>query len=322
MVTNSDYEACRTAIGFLKQQTALDHLELILVAPSRAALRLDEADVEGFPFLQVVEVEGLPSTGIALAAGVRAARADWVNYCEEHSYPEPGWAEALIAPQQGPWAMVGSAMSNANPGTYTSWAALLGEFGPVVVPVESGEIHYLGPHHASYRRDLLLAFGDMLEPLLEFEAALHDALRAQGHRLYLAADAVSSHVNLSQPGSFIKSDFLGQRGFGSMRWQGQGWSWPRRLFYAAASPLIPPLRLARSVKDVRRCSKGKGLVPWIYPIMAVAMVAGAVGEALGYLFGTGRAAADRLDLELDRNAFIVEADRVKTPRTMSVGQGE
>ena len=160
LVTRSDYEAVRKTISFLEVQTALDRLELILVVPSVETLQPDEEDLAAFRWLQVVEVGPFESSGIAFAAAVRAARAPWVMYGEEHSYPAPNWAEVLIEAQQGPWSVVGCAMTNDNPGTLTSWAHLIAQFGPVVVPVESGEAGYVAGHHSSYRRDQHLEFGE------------------------------------------------------------------------------------------------------------------------------------------------------------------
>jgi hypothetical protein len=311
LVTREGYKTVRKTIGFLKRQTALDRLELILVAPSRQVLQLDEEDVAAFRWLQVVEVGQFENSGQAFAAAVQVARAEWVMYGEEHSYPAPNWAEVLIEAQRGPYGVVGCAMTNENPDTLTSWAHLLAQFGPVVVPVESGLAGYVAGHHSSYRREQLLEFGDDLPELLDGEIALHHALVARGHQLYLAAEAVSSHVNVSRFGAFVKLEFLGQRLFGALRARSLGWSWAKRLFYAAASPLIPLVRLVRASRDVRRVgSDSRNLVPWIYPIMAGAMVAGGVGEALGYLFGSGRVAAQKIDLELDRYAYTVESDRL------------
>jgi len=309
LITRGGYESIRRTVAFLKRQTALGDLELILVAPSREALQLDEEDVTAFRWFQVVEVGAFDSSGTAFAAAVRVARANWVMYGEEHSYPSPNWAEVLIEAQRGPYAVVGCAMTNDNPDTSTSWAALLGQFGPVVTPVESGVADYVAGHHSSYRRELLLEFGDDLPALLEAEVALHHALAARGHQLYLAAGAVSSHVNVSKFSAFVKLEFMGQRLFGALRARSLAWSWPRRLFYAAASPLIPLVRLARAAGDVRRVGRDHDLGVGIYPIMGLAMIAGAAGEALGYLFGGGGVASQRIDLELNRYAYTVESDR-------------
>jgi hypothetical protein len=314
LITKAGYEHIRKTVGFLKQQTALEQLELVLVVPSREAFDLDEEDIATFRWFQVVEVGPIRSTGRPFAAAIHAARADWAIYGEEHSFPEWGWAEALIRAQQGPYSVIGSAMANANQDTLTSWAHLLAQFGPVVVPVESGPAHYVAGHHSSYLREPLLELGAELPRMLDAEIAMHQALVAQGHQLYLAADAVSHHANLSQFRAFARIEFLGQRVYAGMRSRALGWSWAKRLLYAAGSPLIPIVRLARTSKDVRRVRSVHQLSPRIYLLMGAAMAVGAVGEAIGYLFGSGRGADQRVDLELDRYAFTVEPDRQARPQ--------
>jgi hypothetical protein len=314
LITKAGYEHIRKTVGFLKQQSALDQLELVLVVPSREAFDLDEEDIAAFHWFQLLEVGPIVSTGRPFAAAIHAARADWAIYSEEHSFPEPGWAEALIRAQQGEYSVIGSAMANANPDTLTSWAHLLAQFGPVVAPVESGPARYVAGHHCAYRREPLLAFGAELPMLLETEIALHHALVAQGHQLYLAADAVSHHANLSQFRAFARIEFLGQRVYGGARSRVLDWSLAKRLFYAAASPLIPIVRLARASRDVRRVGRAHHLSPWVYLLMGTAMAAGAIGEAAGYLFGSGRGAIQRIEMELDRYAFTVEPDQQARPR--------
>ena len=70
-------------------------------------------DLSAFPHAKVVRsVNHLPE---ARAAGVRAASAPIVFIGETHSYPQPGWAEALLTAFEGPWAAVVPAIGNANP---------------------------------------------------------------------------------------------------------------------------------------------------------------------------------------------------------------
>ena len=122
-------------------------MELVIVAPSRRELGLVAEEVDCFGGYQVVEVGEVDSMGPAMAAGVHAARAPVVVYAEQHSYPEPDWARVLIEKHQEPWAAVGWAIRNANPGTLTSWSHLFGQFGPVVTPVRSGPSPFLAGHH-------------------------------------------------------------------------------------------------------------------------------------------------------------------------------
>jgi glycosyltransferase involved in cell wall biosynthesis len=117
IVTPHRYETIRKTIKHLRAQTARDRLEVIIVAPSADKLGLDEAELEDFLQFRVVEVGAIKSTGGALAAGVRQARAPLVAYAEEHSYPHPAWAEALIKAHCQPWAAVGAVIANANPST-------------------------------------------------------------------------------------------------------------------------------------------------------------------------------------------------------------
>src|SRR5689334_882893 len=122
VVSLSSYQRIRRTIAALRAQTAMRRLEIVVVAPSREVLDLNEADLGEFCSFQVVEVAAIRSTGGAIAAGFQRAHAPVVAYAEEHSYPVPTWAEALLLAHKKPWAAVGAAIVNANPGTVISWA--------------------------------------------------------------------------------------------------------------------------------------------------------------------------------------------------------
>jgi hypothetical protein len=310
MVTPGRYSTCRKTISYLCAQTVRDRIELVIVAPSLAGLEADESELASFGGRQVVEVGDVVSSGDAMAAGIRAARAPVVVYAEEHSYPEPDWAEILIDEHRGSHAAVGCAMDNANPGA-VSWASLFGQFGPVVVPARSGVATFLGGHHASYNRDVLLQYGDLLGQLMSNECALHIDLRRRGYQLYLSGEAVSHHVNISRARTYFSLELMGQRGFAAARAKAGEWSVLRRAVYVAASPLIPLIRLRRIVHDVRRTGRGRELLPRILPIVVPALWCGAVGEALGYVAGAG-SPAKRTEIELDRYAYVRDRDRRST----------
>src|SRR6516165_8766259 len=91
VITPTDYEALRKAVGYLRAQTAKQSLEIILVAPSAANLKVDESEMMDFHSFRVVEVGPIHSTGRAMAVGFRASTAPVVTYLEEHSYAEPDW---------------------------------------------------------------------------------------------------------------------------------------------------------------------------------------------------------------------------------------
>src|SRR5262249_35044767 len=93
------------------------------------------------------------------AAGVRRASAPIVALAENHSFPEPGWAAALIqahraAPSR---AAVGPELGNANPERAVSWAYLFSYFGRWAEPAAAGIVEVLPGHNPSNKRDILLA---------------------------------------------------------------------------------------------------------------------------------------------------------------------
>ncbi|MFN2433451.1 MAG: hypothetical protein ABR599_11675 [Gemmatimonadota bacterium] len=108
----------------------------------------------------------------------RAASAPVVAFGEDHSFPEPGWAEALLQAHRGPWAAVGPSIVNANPATAVSWATLLTSFGRWLELDASGPADAIAWHNSAYKREVLLGLGDELEPLLEVEGLLQAELAA------------------------------------------------------------------------------------------------------------------------------------------------
>jgi hypothetical protein len=79
----------------------------------------------------------------------------------------------LAGHAEGTWAAVGPVVCNANPATAVSWANMLLEYAPWTESAERGPVAHLPGHNSSYRRDLLLAYSENLELLMESESILH-----------------------------------------------------------------------------------------------------------------------------------------------------
>ena len=135
LITPDSFETIRRTIGCLTRQSAHDRIELVIIAPTSANIEVDRALVAPLAGVQVVRLASLTPSGPARAAGIRAARAPVVAFGEEHCFPAPPWAQALIDAHRGDYAAVGPAMHNANPETIVSWADLLIGYGPWVAPV-------------------------------------------------------------------------------------------------------------------------------------------------------------------------------------------
>ena len=311
LVTSDRYDTIRKTMEHLQAQTASEQLEIIIVAPSTAALGFDVTELTAFRGIRLVEVDEIKSTGRAIAAGVREATAPVVTYAEEHAYPAPGWAEALIKAHRQPWAAIGVALANANPSNMISWASLFTDFGPWVEPAKAGEISHLPWHHAAYKRAVLMEYGPKLDSMLETESILHRDLQNRGHRLYLESAAKTDHVNISLLSSYVRAEFNGARMFAANRIRSSRWRMFWRLFYISKMPLIPFVRLQRVVRHILRAGRGRELLPSILPALMIGLAADAVGQLMGYAFGPGNAAQRRVSFELNRCQHVTDQDRAR-----------
>jgi hypothetical protein len=182
-----------------------------------------------------------------------------------------------------------------------------------VAPVDGGEASELPGHHTSYKRDALIAYGADLERMLEVEWVLQEDLRAAGARLLREPQAVSRHLNASRLESHLSSEFNGGRTFAANRARLRGWSTARRLVWVAGSPLMPLLRLARSLPHVRRSYPGRSVR--LLPALTLGLVANAIGQMLGYALGRGPATQKRLSFELGRHRHLVDDERAALAAT-------
>jgi hypothetical protein len=228
----------------------------------------------------------------AKAEGVRRASAPVVAFLEEHCRTHAGWARALIEAHRGPWAGVGAEVHNGNPGSAVSRVVALMNYHPWLPPAPRAEFDMLPGHNASFKRDVLLAYGDHLKELMRAEIVLHGKLRADGHRLFLEPTARFEHINESSLPSIFRGYFLFHRCYGPMRAATFGWSPARRLFYAAATPVIPIYFLVKLWRTLsRRRPELLASVPAAIPRILAAQLASAAGQAVGLLFGMGDAEA-------------------------------
>jgi len=306
LATPGRFDTIRNTVHCLLAQSIKERIELIIVTPSRERFEVDENDVSDFFGYKIVGLPGMNSVGAANAMGVRAATAPVVALCEDHSFPEPGWAEALIKAHTGDYAAVGPVIKNANPKTLVSWADLLVAYAPWIDSTPSGESDHLPGHNSSYKKEVLLSYGSELEKMMASESVLHWDLRQKGYRLYIEANAKTAHTNFSLFSSWIKSKFHSGRVFGSARVH----AWPswKRLVFTVASPLIPIVRLWKIIFLMPGSRQTVGVFLKVIPVMIAGLSFSALGEMTGYAFGPGNSIDILSYYEFHRTRHQCEAD--------------
>jgi hypothetical protein len=221
-----------------------------------------------------------------------------VAFLEDHSYPAPGWAEALLEAHRRPWAAVGPVIVNANPDSAVSWADMFLRGGRVE-PTEAMVSSDLPGRNSSYKRTLLLKYGPELEAMLELETLLHWDLRAQGYQLYVEPAAKTYRQNFTKLSPFLQGQFYVGRLFAASR--ARRWLPLRRLLYAVGAPLIPLVRFWRLLPELYSSGRWHHLLPRILPTLIIGLIVSAAGEMMGYAFGAGCASQRLCLLEFHRD---------------------
>jgi len=306
LVTPDNFARLRKVVSHLARQTARHTLEIVVVSPSKLS-DVRASDVACFAAVLFVETGPFPDTGHPRAAGALACTSPLVAFGEDHCFPEPDWAAHLIQVYAGPWAAVGPAMSNANPGAISAADFLL-NFGHSAWPMPEGSVGTAPWHNTSYRREVLHGYGDRLAHMLEAEVRIHEDLRRRGLRMYMAGRLRVQHVNISRGKSFLACQFYGGRLYGAARAEAAGWSLGRKLFYAMMLPLIPLRRAPEILRNAQRTSVER--TGAFFLACAGGLLASGLGEVSGYVLGQGDMSRRRITYELERYRYLRPSDLV------------
>lgn len=289
-------------IQSLKTQTIADRIELVLVMNTLVDEKEFSQIASGLNSLQIIRVSSVNPLSVARALGVRAARSPYVFIAETHAYPDPDLAEKMVNLLSTEWDVVVPGFRNANPISGLSWAGFLSDYGAWSRQLPAGEIDRSPSHDAGFRRQVLLDFGDRLEATLTFGDELFLTLRSRGRRCYFDSSAGIQHVNINGFGSFVRERYLSGVLIGGYR--SSRWTVGRRLFYAAASPLIPFVILSRIQRGIREAARRESLPASTMPAIVFGVVLKAAGEMRGYLFGASASAEEGMTaFEVKKLAF-------------------
>jgi hypothetical protein len=283
------YDTLRPVIGSLRRQIDREQLELVIVAPPESLGPVD-GELNGFGAVRVVAASTPLSLPRARAAGVRAASAPIVFVGETHCFPEPDMCNRLLAGfSDDRCAAVAPAIVNANPKTALSWASYLTDYGVWGPGRSSGRLEQPLKYNGAYRRDVLLQLGDRLDDLLDANnEELWPILHRQGYHACFVRDARANHVNATNLGVMLQIRFFAGALIGAQR--ARRWTRLRRLLYVFAAPLIPAVLVWRARSNIR-FGAATGDVPFGTTIgICAGALTKTIGEVLGYLGLTPRAA--------------------------------
>lgn len=286
------------AVERWRRQAGRERVELILVVPAAEEAQGATGLAGEFARLKTV-VHPVSELAEARAAGIRTAAAPWVFVGETHSFPEEGFLEAvlgMLGALGDEWTAITPGFVNGDPNGVWSWAGFLSDYSRWSADLEAGEIPEAPMYNAVYRRLDLLALGGQLADALRHSNLLHLTLKARGQRVRLEPRARLAHLNVATGRHWARERFFVGILVGHHR--SRRWSWPRRLAYAAGSPLIPLVLLRRAWAGMRAVVR-RSRPPTSAALLVVAgLFLRAAGELAGYL-GISPKAADEAMYEYE-----------------------
>jgi hypothetical protein len=311
LVTPRDGSILRGTLRTLRQQTVRDRIEIILVGPEPGSFDdLDAVATAGFAGTRTVAAGTILETERALGIGAALARAPVVALLENHVYPDPDWAAAILEAHRGPWAAVGSAIDNANPDSATSWVEHLMSYGFHDSSMPGGESARLSRNNLVFKRSVLDGFGARLPEALARDGGLLEEVLRGGGRFYREARARLAHLNVSLLGAMLTLRIHSARARAATRARTERWPSSRRAVYVLASPVFPLLRLRALLPRIRSRS-GPRVPNSIWPLLAVTLLFDAFGQAIGFAAGAGKSAERAGLFDLDRHRYLSNADRAR-----------
>lgn len=281
------------ALQSVLEQEGIERAEVILVDMGpEGSPPLAGSD---HPAVKVVRCETMLPFGVARAEAAKMASSPIVAFLEEHSRALPGWLTETLRAFRGPWSAVGPRVVSANPNMGFTDAMGKINYGEWSSAQAAHEAKMLPGNNSAYRRQALIDLGDQLPDLLMTDTVLQARLMALGGRLFLAPSAVVAHRYPVTLWSAAKGEYLYHIGFAGVRADVFEWSGLRRLGYAAASVVIPWLRLGRLVRGGKlRPADGRLFLGTILLLHAAVF-----GQAVGVLLGMRHAALRFTDYELN-----------------------
>ena len=271
------------ALTVLFARTSADSTEVILADSSTD----ETATLVGkFPQVRLLHFEEPLPIHVLRGRGIAIARGAVIAILDPFSFVAEGWERALLeAHRCNPAPVIGGAVDFAGTSRPLAWAAAFNEYGLFMPPVKAGATALLPGCNVSYKREALFDADRPRFPVF-WKTFVNSDIQSRGALLWLEPDML---VTLSKPvpfAQFLTSRFDHGRCFAGMR--SKSWSPAQRLLYAAGSPLLPLILCWRWSRGF--WSKGTKRALFVATLPAQLLLFGmwALGEAAGYLFGSGR----------------------------------
>jgi hypothetical protein len=226
-----------------------------------------------------------------LGAGLARATGPIVAVTDGTTIPGSNWIRTLREAHRADRVIVGGAVMPPTGGSVVDWAAFWCDYGPFMPPMRRAPARVVPGNNVSFRRSAL-EHGREFATGAFWKTFWCERLRAQGFALVTEPDAVVRDAKTNRLGPLLSERFRNGRCYAAMR--SRQVPAAMRVCYAAGSPILPVLLLARTARPALGKRGFRARLLAALPLIALTVGAWSAGEAVGYVVGSrGRAPADR-----------------------------
>jgi len=259
-----------------------------MLVPCDDRLKGRDALQRRFPRATLLALPGVRTPAELRAHAVSRARGRVVGLLEDHCVPDADWCARVISAHDSGHAAVGGAVEKGFPAGATrdsalNWAVYLTDYSRYMNPLPEGPARSLTDCNVTYKR---AALGEVAEQWhTEFhENVVNGRLHALGRTLWFDPRIVVREHRPLTPSSAARDRYAFGRLFASTRVEGVPLS--RRLVWAGASVLMPPVLAARAAANLLRRRRHREQIVRCGPALLFVASAWMLGELVGYVTGS------------------------------------
>jgi hypothetical protein len=199
---------------------------------------------------------------------------------EDHAVPTDDWRRQIIHAHRRPHAVIGGTIDNYVDRPL-NWALYYCDFGRYGSPLPEGQAAFASDVNVAYKRSALESISNIWRDAYH-ETTVHWVLQSRGEAIFLDPSMVVFQQRPAIPfRTALKERIEWGRAFAETRVT--ECSSVLRMLYAAGTPILPALLLARIVSHMIRQRRTLKQTALTLPLAACLLVAWALGEMIGYV---------------------------------------
>ncbi len=240
--------------------------------------------VRRHPNATLIEVDRPATVPELRALAIRQARGELVGITEDHCVAPDGWLAAMVRAHAEGHRIVGGPIENAATRRLVDRAVFYCEYSGFAPPLSRGPGAVPG-NNTTYDRALLPLIDDLLDQGV-WEEEFNARLAGHGHAPYVEPAALMIHKKSFGLGEFMVQRYHYARSYAGLRLR-RAPLWCRPVYAGFAMTLLPPMLLARIIRDVWARHRRRRELAASLPLLALFVAAWGWGEFVGYLSGPG-----------------------------------